>query len=907
MKLKFFLLKLMLLSSFFVQGQNDIVISIIGPQEVYEGARIVVYFSSLKYSDNIEYSSSDLPSFGTLVNDGRGDGRFIFDPTTTDIGKYTVTLHAEEGDLTSSQQFILEVLAIPEGANVYYVDPVMGSDTNSGSSSAPLATLESALSADQVQLTDNTFFFLRTGYHGNLVLQGTFNEPVHILAEAGHTPFVKRLNFFFSINWYLSGLIVTPESSGQVDNTVLINVSAGAREIVITNCKIYTIEDASVWTTNEDWYTYCADGINSSGKDCVYKNNFLKNTWFTVALKQEKTDFVYNIIDWFGGDAIRALDDDQKVNYNQIKNATVFDYNHPTRPQHDDGIQSWTFSNPVERMEIIGNQIADIADPNLPLPTEIMQGIVDFDGFATDWVIENNLVITHHAHGIALYGAINCKVINNTVVKNPYQLYTPNFKPWVRISPRKEEVGGDPSTGNLVRNNIAASYEEDDRDPGTADHNVLSGNYVALFADYFAWNFNLSNNSEALDVGYEEDAPLVDMYKRRRNISAIDAGCFEKGARLIDLEAPSVPSNIQLQSITKTSMTLNWNAANDNTNVAYYLVKVDDQEIKSASTEVFIASLEPNTEYEISIVAIDDFGNQSGEVLYTATTDALEMLSLYYVSADVNDQQLKSNNKLMWVGMPIHRVGGYYGEYDASVILPFQFPCLDGREIVDADLIVQPKGVIGFPNVGIDVYGIGYGNNNSFVPNMHWQGAFGEDPNATAIAESYITFVTNQTEPTSLEQSEKEILGAYLQELFDGLADCNDYVFLRLNIGADQIADNSYYSFASAESTNSFDRPLLRVLTTGTSRANVMNIENGLSAYPNPGLGQVIHLKIERFDEAKADVLVHDMQGREVFRKRCNLRDANGELSLDIDLEKGTYFISLLGVQQYAVMKYVVQ
>lgn len=39
-----------------------------------------------------------------------------------------------------------------------------------------------------------------------------------------------------------------------------------------------------------------------------------------------------------------------------------------------------------------------------------------FDGWYDDFVVENNLIITNTYHGIAFYGARNCKIVNNTVV-----------------------------------------------------------------------------------------------------------------------------------------------------------------------------------------------------------------------------------------------------------------------------------------------------------------------------------------------------------------------------------------------------------------------------------------------------------------------------------------------------------
>ena len=58
---------------------------------------------------------------------------------------------------------------------------------------------------------------------------------------------------------------------------------------------------------------------------------------------------------------------------------------------------------------------ANYEDPNQPF-RGTLQGLGCFDGFYIDWVIENNLVVTDHWHGISLCGAVNCRIVNNTVV-----------------------------------------------------------------------------------------------------------------------------------------------------------------------------------------------------------------------------------------------------------------------------------------------------------------------------------------------------------------------------------------------------------------------------------------------------------------------------------------------------------
>src|SRR6185436_8988786 len=122
---------------------------------------------------------------------------------------------------------------------------------------------------------------------------------------------------------------------------------------------------------------------------------------------------------------LRGLSDYGKFEYNLIKNFYVANAN------HDDVFQSWSggvYGIPVGEdtvtgIEIRGNTFISHTDPNQPLLTE-PQAIGCFDGMFKDWIVENNLIITEHWHGISLYGAINCRVVNNTIVENPLNFDT---------------------------------------------------------------------------------------------------------------------------------------------------------------------------------------------------------------------------------------------------------------------------------------------------------------------------------------------------------------------------------------------------------------------------------------------------------------------------------------------------
>src|SRR5690606_12571794 len=81
------------------------------------------------------------------------------------------------------------------------------------------------------------------------------------------------------------------------------------------------------------------------------------------------------------------------------------------RPGSDGGVGTGV----VRGVVIRGNVFINFTDPDREFAGSA-QGIGCFDGFFEDWVIENNVVVVNHWHGITLLGARNVRVVNNTVV-----------------------------------------------------------------------------------------------------------------------------------------------------------------------------------------------------------------------------------------------------------------------------------------------------------------------------------------------------------------------------------------------------------------------------------------------------------------------------------------------------------
>jgi hypothetical protein len=245
-----------------------------------------------------------------------------------------------------------------------------------------------------------------------------------------------------------------------------------------------------------------------------------------------------NVVENFSGDGMRGLGNYNRFEYNTVMNCYDVDDN------HDDGFQSYSRgpsgvgTGTVYGIELRGNTIINYLDPDQPL-RGTLQGIGCFDGMFEDWVVENNVIITDHWHGITLLGATNCRIINNTVVDRNSASPGP---PWISIEKDKD---GTLSTGNSIRNNLTTSMNNDGG-IGVVEYNITVGNYDTYFVDYANLDLRLKEGCPAIDAGTGTDAPSIDIDGNIRP----QGGGWDVGA----YEFPSVPDTVPPLVLTVTSI-----------------------------------------------------------------------------------------------------------------------------------------------------------------------------------------------------------------------------------------------------------------------------------------------------------------------------------------------------------------
>lgn len=432
-------------------------------------------------------------------------------------------------------------LGCPLVATEYYLDPVAGDAANAGTRSSPWGSLEAVAKGDKV-FTAGDVLILLAGHHGRPVLHGSNPGMVTIRPEAGARATLANLTIQSGQFWTIEGLEISPETTASPERGALVKI-AGGSDNVLRGCLIYTARDTTRWTA-ADWDTRTCDGVYLDGIRQLVENNRLQNVRFGVSVPSGASHNTVrgNLIMNFSGDGIRALGDYGIFEGNVVKNLYLVNKNHP------DAFQSWSQTaagvgkGVVRGVVVRGNYFLGYDDPQKPY-RGALQGIGCFDGFYEDWVVENNVIITSAWHGIAFYGARNCRIVNNTVAD-----IDPADKavPWIKITAHKNKT---PSSGNLVRNNLAGRLA---LDSGSAqvDHNVSTIDARRFFPGWGNGDLRLKARSAAIDAGSSDDAPVIDLRGAPRSFQgnpAWDVGAYEFGAPDRDESKSARPWEPRLQ------------------------------------------------------------------------------------------------------------------------------------------------------------------------------------------------------------------------------------------------------------------------------------------------------------------------------------------------------------------------
>jgi len=432
-------------------------------------------------------------------------------------------------------------------ATEFYVDPVNGSPGGDGSASRPWRTIQEVLDAGRVESQQWDKFpytpqsklvaknagapvragdtiRLRSGYHGDLLIDKYYNlGTITLAADEGHTPRLSSVHLRSGSRWTIRGLTISAEFSETYQRHTLVHLESHSwggpvHDIVVEQCALSSVADASRWTA-QDWDRLSCNGFQVDGTRMTIRANRLLNVNFGISVGASDSLVTGNLVENFAGDGLRGLGNYTTFEYNTVKNRYHVNANHP------DGFQSWSTgpggvgSGEVVGVVLRGNTIINYVDPNQPY-RGTLQGIGCFDGTYVDWVIENNVIITDHWHGITLLGARNCLVINNTVLD---QNNTRPGPPWIRVANHKKGMA---PVDCVVRNNLATAFSNA---AGVREENNLKiTNPASLFVDPAHFDLHLLSSAAAIDAGSSLNAPKLDRDRiPRPQGKRIDIGAYE--------------------------------------------------------------------------------------------------------------------------------------------------------------------------------------------------------------------------------------------------------------------------------------------------------------------------------------------------------------------------------------------
>ena len=338
---------------------------------------------------------------------------------------------------------VLYVSVFTIQAAVFFVDPQNGSMSNDGTKESPWSTLKEVFDSSKIKtykyeskpavegapmviknenapVKAGDTLFLADGFHGKVFASEYYNtDYITIMAQPGHSPKLSSIELRSGCKWIISGLTVSPCFDPVFEKRNIIqfashNWTGASYDCVLENCIAYSADDISAWSV-DDWNANSCNALSLPGEKMVARNNHFRNINFGISVTGDSCLVEYNIIENFSGDALRGLGHYGIYRHNLVKNC--YDVN----ANHDDGFQSWSVGEDgvgtgvVKGIVLSGNTIINYEDPDQP-HRGTLQGIGCFDGMFEDWVVENNVIMVDHWHGITLSGAKNCRIINNTVV-----------------------------------------------------------------------------------------------------------------------------------------------------------------------------------------------------------------------------------------------------------------------------------------------------------------------------------------------------------------------------------------------------------------------------------------------------------------------------------------------------------
>lgn len=223
-------------------------------------------------------------------------------------------------------------------------------------------------------------------------------------------------------------------------------------------------------------------------------------------------------------------------------------------------------------------------------------------------------------------------------------------------------------------------------------------------------------------------------------------------------------------------------------------IKITATNLKATTELGFkVEIFDPNAGIFITADVADNFANSPGPKRPEATVDGWINRPTMYVGGGVNWQDPEDT-------------------YDMAAIIPFAIPEIaDGKKVTSAELKVWLEQVVSWAWQDYDLYGLPYRSDPTVLPSDYWQGAYGTDPNATAIQQRFAVKETSTGEHFSSEDA-KQAFADYINAQIANGAKEGDFIFLRVNVNVADAPTYGRIDISSADAADATHAPELKLV-----------------------------------------------------------------------------------------------
>lgn len=386
------------------------------------------------------------------------------------------------------------------------------------------ASLTALINAKVVKGGDR--IFLMDGYHGPLQFRKqNYASPVLVSPLPGATAQVDSILIDSTSNLVFQNLNVWPTST-TAGKAPLVRSYGAVSNLSFINLDVRALPDATNYRTwsKTTWIANKRAGFLVDGNAITIQGSRVTGTQNGIIAMGDNALIENNTIDGFSADAMRALGDNSIVRGNFVENCVSID------ATHHDGFQSYSVGSSgkpgsgVQKNLLIENNrfFESVGKPN-SFPC-LMQGIGMFDGMYDGLTIQNNEIAVSAYHGIAVAGALNATIRQNTVVAASGK---PGKFPWIKISSHKN---GTASKNVMIANNLVTSIAmtADTKNNIQLSNNAIAGAATNEFTNFTILDMSLKATSKGVDAGSPKlNSPTDIMGVKRWKGKAPDAGAVE--------------------------------------------------------------------------------------------------------------------------------------------------------------------------------------------------------------------------------------------------------------------------------------------------------------------------------------------------------------------------------------------